>query len=82
MRRDVWRFLGLSCAAALAGAAVGHVFLGLWAGALLYCYWQWRNLVRLSPWIRHHHIEQRQVWLGAGVGSCSVAPPSFATLSA
>ena len=53
MRRDVWRFLGLSCTAALAGAAVGHVFLGLWAGALLYCYWQWRNLVRLSPWIRH-----------------------------
>jgi two-component system, OmpR family, phosphate regulon sensor histidine kinase PhoR len=53
MHRDVWRFLGLSCAAALAGAAMGHVFLGLWAGALLYCYWQWRYLVRLSPWIRH-----------------------------
>jgi len=53
MHRDVWRFLGLSGAAALAGAAVGHVFLGLWLGALLYCYWQWRYLVRLSPWIRH-----------------------------
>ncbi len=53
MHQDLWRFLGLSSAAALAGAVAGYPLLGLWLAAVGYCYWQHRNLMRLARWIRH-----------------------------
>lgn len=53
MKADVWRFLAVLGFSLLTGLIAGHVLLCLLAGVLLFNFWYYRELRRLTRWMEN-----------------------------